>query len=96
MAWDSLNSPQRGTLHLEKEHTLTEQMPLQNRLEALGGIYVSNSFHGAFKTCMWKAHKVSFLQITLVRLQNFPAAPPLPRQNTLLSHIPTESHYMIT
>lgn len=76
---------------------LTEQMPLQNRPEALGGIYVSNSFHGAFKPCVWKAHKVSFIQITLVRLQSFPAAPPLPGQNALLSQIPTQSHYnMIT
>lgn len=72
-------------------------MPLQNRPEALGGIYVNNSFHGAFKLCVWKAHKVSFIQITLVRPQSFPAAPSLPGQNALLSQIPTQSHYnMIT
>lgn len=46
---------------------------------------------------MWKAHKASFIQITLVRLQNLLVTLPLSRQNALLSQIPTQSHYnMIT
>ena len=71
-------------------------MPLQNRPEALGSIYVSNSFRGAFKPCMWKAHNVSFTQITPVRLQTFPETPPLPGQNVLLSQILTPSCYNLT
>lgn len=46
---------------------------------------------------MWKAHKASFIQITLVRLRNFLVTLPLSRQNALLSQIPTQSRYnMIT
>lgn len=74
---------------------LTEQMPLQKRPRALGGIYVSSCFCGAVKPRMWKAQEASFIQTTPIRIQSFPK-PTLPWQNALLPQIPTQFHYNVT